>query len=463
MKVQTYKIFLLVLSILLFLCILSGCTTNSLVKYSQRDVEEYLSEQFPGKEAVVQSGSQWKQTWDCYLTDLPEVVFRVFRLYSRESGSNEDSVWTYTLSDNFVNTLYKYWVERYQAEGGNMDAWIASLEEGLIIPFQLHFQNRAQVTAAVEQFSDFRQWAANQPYGEAIEDVQVEYIFSMEDIMWKDYYDYANCVMTTQLPEDDPFQVLHECEDMLLEYMTFMNMPGGFTQEEQDAYAQIRWDWESSYMVNIMPDGIFHNQDEVSPGTFTGIGVCDGKISYGGLYEILLRLGMAPDGAPDNFSFTGVDGCGYAFSYDFVETITEESANGREQTVEIWYCMRDGEKYLLPNGKEGPLLSIGSDEFTEMTGLSFPGSTQPSGGAMVFLDGENKLIWKADTLSNPEIVQTEDGIFTIQSARVKQSWNEQTQHMDFWLQGEADKEWTVYIWNENLGQYVFQTQPISTE
>ena len=56
-----------------------------------------------------------------------------------------------------------------------------------------------------------------------------------------------------------------------------MNLPGGFTQEERDAYAQIRWDWESSYMVNIMPDGIFHNQQEVPPRTFTGIGVAMGK------------------------------------------------------------------------------------------------------------------------------------------------------------------------------------------
>ena len=451
MGTQRKRIFLLVLSGLLLLSAVTGCTTNSPLEYSRQDVEDYLAARFPGKDAVIQGGSWWNQTWNCHLNDLPDMVFQV---YSYRSGGDPVPVWTYVLTDNFGNALSGYWAERYQAEGGSLEAWHASLEEGATAPFRLYFLDRTQVTAAVEQFSAFQQWAADQPYGERSEDMYAEYILSMDDGVWEDYYIYADSTRVLQLPEDDPAQVLRDCEELLLEYVTFLNLPGGFTQEERNDYAQSRWDWDSS-----APGALYRDNEEIPREVFTGIGLYGDRLSYGGLYEMLLRLDLAPDGTPEHFVFTGADGYRYVFSYDFSDIRTEETANGGEKTTQIWYYLRDGVRNTLPEQEDGPLLSVKSEAFTAMTGLSCPEhapGTEPSGGISIFLDGENKLIWSDAAQPEPGIQKREDGVFTIRSDKVKQSWNEETQHIDFWLWSEEQAQWTVYVWNEASGQYTIQ-------
>lgn len=85
-------------------------------------------------------------------------------------------------------------------------------------------------------------------------------------------------------------------------------------------------------------------------------------ISYGGLYELLVRLDMAVEGTPEHFWVTGADGAEYEFSYDF----HREARSKEDETHIIWYFLRNG--YMVDTFHEsawylswwdyGPLLRL---------------------------------------------------------------------------------------------------------
>lgn len=86
-------------------------------------------------------------------------------------------------------------------------------------------------------------------------------------------------------------------------------------------------------------------------------------ISYGSLYEILLREGFAPEGDPGHYSFTGTDGSIYEISYDF----TDYPYTQTDGTIQYGY-------YYLKNGEQTPMdfyfyHHFETDEIKDMTGL----------------------------------------------------------------------------------------------
>lgn len=106
--------------------------------------------------------------------------------------------------------------------------------------------------------------------------------------------------------------------------------PWLFTTEQ----ARERWDWDTMSGCPEVWDG-----EERLPGElFAGIGADHLHISYGGLYELLVRLGMAVEGTPEHFWVTGADGAEYEFSYDF----HREAHSKEDETHIIWYFLRNG-------------------------------------------------------------------------------------------------------------------------
>ena len=82
---------------------------------------------------------------------------------------------------------------------------------------------------------------------------------------------------------------------------------------------------------------------------------------------------------------------------------------------------------------------------------------EPSNPTVIFEDEGNRLIWNAPAQPEPGIIRREDGSFQIQGDEVRNPWNEQTQHSDFWIWSEEEQQWTIFVWNGETQQYEPQT------
>ena len=115
----------------------------------------------------------------------------------------------------------------------------------------------------------------------------------------------------------------------------------------------------SPQQVGILRDPAsqtFEFYDDIAANAFHGI-------SFGTLYEILLREGFQPQGSPCHYTFTGSDGSVYEISYDFNDYTHIDSSG---DTWSGYYYIRSGEivpmDYYFYNWFE-------ENEVQEMTGL----------------------------------------------------------------------------------------------
>lgn len=445
MNAQRHKTLILILIGLLLLSLLSGCADNSPYSYSNADVEAYLAETFPGQGAGIQSGSRLSREWDCSFSDLPDVVFQVRTVRSSSPGPIPNA--HYRLSHNADQVLCQYWAGLYQSEGGELSLWAEALENPES-PLEITYQSRDEVEAAVAQFTAFQEWAAQQPHGSllgATVSTTKVYRFQPDNSALaaavNALTDHSGQVETLHLPEETEAAVLEACEWPLLEFGTFLNLQDtGFSKDERMAYAQERWDWTDDYMVRQSPAGFYRAGEEFSRSTFSGIGydtTAEGAaVSYGGLYEMLVRLEVAPEGSPEHFSFTGADGRQYEFSYDFLEENWEES-DYTSWVTRTWYYLVDDMRNTLPGLEEKPLIALKSEEFTDMTGVSLP----------KYAPGQEPQPLQ------PGVWQREDGTWVAMGDKVNWDWNEETKHNDYRIWSGETQQWTRYVWNEETMQY----------
>ena len=84
---RKYCVLFIVLLLVAALCVsLGGCMEHG-YPHSLAEVRAYLAEEFPGEEITVSrkhyeepnedGGNRMDRVWDCWFTDLPEVVFQV--------------------------------------------------------------------------------------------------------------------------------------------------------------------------------------------------------------------------------------------------------------------------------------------------------------------------------------------------------------------------------------------------
>lgn len=86
-------------------------------------------------------------------------------------------------------------------------------------------------------------------------------------------------------------------------------------------------------------------------------------VSFGTLYEMLIREGIAVEGSNWHYSFVGIDGCTYEISYDFCDYIYTDDDWDRTG----YYYLKDGVQmpmnvYFYNHFSESEIL--------EMTGLT---------------------------------------------------------------------------------------------
>lgn len=445
MKGRNNAVILIVLIWLLLLSVLSGCADNSPYDYSTADVKAYLETTFPGQGAVVQSGSRLFRQWDCYFSDLPDVVFQVQTVRSSSPGPIPNA--HYELSNNADQMLCQYWARLYQSDGGQLSLWSEALETPEI-PLEITYQNRDAVEAAVAQFAAFQEWTAQQPHGSLLGitySTTPVYRFQPENpavaAAVNALTDYSGQVETLYLPENTKAEVMEACEQPLLEFGAFLNLQDtGFSKDELTAYACERWDWTDDRMIWQSPAGFYRAGAELSRSIFSGIGydvTAEGAVvSYGGLYDILLCLKMAPDGTPEHFSFTGWDGRQYEFSYDFLDEEWKES-DYTSWVVRTWYYLADGKKNTFPGLEDKPLAALNSLAFADMTGLSIP----------EYAPGQEPEVPKSG------VYQLEDGTWYFQGDKVDFRSNEETGQKEVWIWSEELQQWAIFAWNEDTQQY----------
>lgn len=323
--------------------------------FSSEQVKEYLSEKYPA------SGVQFKRAsldvWNCWFPDLPDAVFQV---EVKSSGGNPVPVYHNHLSSNADWVIWQYYLDHYQSEGGSLAAWdITQLRSGETY-ITLEYESMEAAREAAEQLRAFYDWTEGKPYTNCLESGR--FCFSPSRFPWtveQTLYKGGTWDGFFQGPEDKVEDILDRCAEEIKKYYTFYNFPcPDFTEEEMSAYATKALDWRA---VEGLPS-IKKEVEPFPPETFSGIGVFPryGVVSYGSLYQMLLRLGFEVEGTAEHFSVTGFDGAEYEFSYNFCYEMEFDSK--LYPTATVWYFLRNGlrvERTEKPYWWEtGPVLSL---------------------------------------------------------------------------------------------------------
>lgn len=365
------------------LLLLPGCNEGPWL-FTSEQAREHLENRYPGEK--IEMKVQGLNTWLCWFEDLPEATFHVEMV---TWGGDPVPYYRNGLGSNAPDAVWTYYLDTYRKEGGSLDAWeISKAKWADETCMSKEYTSMAQARKAAEQLQAFYDWTEGRPHREFLAKGRYYYLFSGA-LPWQTSLS-DKIDVCTQGPEDSLDDVLDQCAGALMEYYAFYNLPcGDFTAEELAEFARERWDWTTMSGCPEVRDG----ENRLPGELFAGIGADHLHISYGGLYEMLLRLDMPVEGTPEHFWFTGVDGAEYEFSYDFYR----EARSREDETHITWYFLRNG--YMVDktsrsawdlNWREyGPLLRLDMgqnyqldenhfrwDTIPELiTGLSFGKST----------------------------------------------------------------------------------------
>ena len=370
-------------------CLLSGCGDHWR-PHSRREVQAFLRSEFSGEEITVakkysipaeEDGvSSFDRIWDCWYPDLPDVVFHVV---SRRYTGGPVPMLDYSLYHDKDKVFWAYYMEQYLTAGiGCLDLWTTA-NDGKP---EFIFSSMADVPQAAAELRAFYTWYEAQPHAGQSQSAtcRLDSLSPPQSILAVRYVTFNTQTVLTANPRfsfmREAAELEEACSEMLKSYYAFYHLPSpDFSTEELNAFAKEKWgpSWtegaDRSTVPHLLLDGNPIPADllaDIGIEPCAGSGLEFSAISYGGLFELLTRIGIAPEGEPDQFSATGADGSLYVFSYSF-----RKNDDGHEW----WYYTRDGaevpEKYHVFSADDGaPVLRVGSEEFQAVTGLEFYGS-----------------------------------------------------------------------------------------
>lgn len=365
------------------LLLLSGCGQHWR-PHSRREVLAFIKAEFPGEDITVakkytnptwENGKQSPfRVWDCWYNDMPDVVFHVESSYPIGLPA---PVLDYSLRQDTDSVFWAYYLEQYQNGIGSLDCWGTDTVGDLT----LNFSSMADVPRAAEQLRAFYTWYEAQPHaGETrlstcyLKDLPLPSPYPITDIIYLGTPTVLNNNPRLSFAHDAT-EMEALCAQAVKTYYAFYRLPSpDFSEEEITAFSREHWalSWTEGEERSKVP--YLYREDKLIPAEFfSGIGVQPyagsglqfSCISYGGLYELLTRLEMAPEGGPEHFVVTGADGSLYEFSYGFTGTHYDKT---------VWYHTKDGEPIKRTSLGEcggGPFLRVSSDTLQAVTGLEF--------------------------------------------------------------------------------------------
>lgn len=372
--------------------LLMGCILLSLLTacnahwqpHSRREVLTFIKTEFPGMDITVaedythptwENGKQSPfRVWDCWYNDLPEVIFHVESSYPT---GHPAPLLDYSLHQDSATVFWTYYLETYQAGVGSLDLWHTDAVGNL----RLSFSSMTNVSQAAEQLRDFYSWYEAQPHAGQPHSA----ICCLEGLplpsgsMITDFI-YLNT--PTTLANNPQLNFVHDtakleelCAQAIKTYYSFYHLSSpDFSGDEITSFSQQKWalSWTEGESRSTVPY-LYRDGNPIPAEFFSGIGLQPyagsglqySCISYGGLYELLTRLGMAPVGETKHFTVTGADSSLYEFSYDFTDT---------DHGKTVWYHTKDGKpvkRTILGECGGAPFLRVSSDTFQAVTGLEF--------------------------------------------------------------------------------------------
>lgn len=347
--------------IVIFFGLFTACADHPF-HHSRREVVNYLKEEYPGEKIAIarksymetdeDGGETDTALWDCWFEDLPDAVFHAIS-YPHNGGPIP--VWGYGLTDDAPKQVRNYYIEEYLDGGGTLDRW--TWEYG----FRTEFSSMEDMTEAVRELEAFFGWYQPQPHAEETSIQCVMNGTAYPTNVLRDRMGFFD-----QYSEDVWEEMEAYGEKMMLDYYTFYNIPSPeFTEEEIKQYAEDTWwcwngllyDSEGERVDETILDGI-----GLMPNGGTNLPYF--YISYGGLYELLTRLGLEPEGTPSDFAVIGADGRTYAFSYEHPEMVDGEPC---------WQAVIDGEAETCThfmNTDCAPVVQLSNEIFQTLTGLT---------------------------------------------------------------------------------------------
>ena len=363
----------------LLLSLLPGCGDHWR-PHTRQEVLAYVAEQFPGEQVTVardftdpllDNGEiSSERIWDCWFADLPDVVFHVG---SRRFTGHPAPTMDYSLYHDRDRVFWDHYIEQYRAGVDPLSLWDTAADGDL----DFRFSSMADVPQAAEQLRAFYSWFEAQPHAGRPRYASI----ALDGLPLPAGYPIVRRT-SLNLPSAsiaDPRASFHDpagmeelCAGMLKTYYTFYRLPcPDFSREELEAFAHASWDWactEGESRATV--PHLSQNGQAVPVELFSGIGVVPQAgsglqfscLSYGGLFEVLVRLGLEPEGGPEAFTVTGADGAFYEFSYRFTDTDGDRI---------LWHHKRDGKPVQHAAADGIPALRIASDEFQAITGLTF--------------------------------------------------------------------------------------------
>lgn len=367
-------------------CLLPGCGDHWR-PHSRREVQAFLQSEFPGEDITVakkysipseeDSASSSDRIWDCWYSDLPDVVFHVV---SRRYTGGPVPMLDYSLHHDKNDVFWAYYMEQYLTAGvGCLDLWTTAANGKP----EFTFSSMTDVPQAAAELRTFYTWYEAQPHAGQSQSAtcRLDSLSPPQSILDVRYVTFNTQTVLTANPRFSFMREVSEleeaCSEMLKSYYAFYRLPcSDFSVEELDTFAKEKWaqSWTEGADRSTVPHLLLDGKS-IPADFFADIGLepCAGSglefsvISYGGLFELLTRIGMAPEGEPEQFTVTGADGSLYEFSYSFCK-----NADGDKW----WYYTQDGaevpEKYHIFSAGDGaPVLRMNSEEFQAITGLEF--------------------------------------------------------------------------------------------
>lgn len=377
--------------LLLSICLLSACLLLSSCgdhwqPHTRREVLAYVKAQFPGEDVTVakkftnpvldNGKTSSDRIWECWFTDMPDVVFHVG---SRRMTGHPAPMIDYSLYHDRDRVFREHYMEQYQTMGDGLSLWAVSANGDL----EFHFSSMTDVAQAAEQLRSFYNWYEAQPHAGpphyAVLELDGLPLPSSDPVTNRTRLN-TSAVLASDFHVSfcrDASEMEELCAEMVKSYYTFYRLLcSDFSEEDLDAFARENWNpaWtegkDRSTVPHLSRDGkalpvsLFSGIGSVP---YAGSGLEFSYVSYGGLFELLNRLGLEPAGELEHFTITGVDGIVYEFSYSFHKT---------EQGETWWYYTHNGieepakySSFMYGNGY--PILRIGGAAFQAVTGLTF--------------------------------------------------------------------------------------------
>jgi len=337
----------IVFTIVMMIVPLSGCRFEH---YSRDEVVEWAKTAI--SRDVVVSEEYFTRTssdeiyldnvWTAYIKDMPEITFEIIshKYYAMESAS-------YSIESTYWYEYGKYYFEQYKAEH---DTNLVPLDTGINVnSFRLLalFGDRQELSDMVQEAFAVEKYMQSMGSADYV-DFRFEYDDILAQVDDSDVFEFC-----------DGFEQLESIEETLLTELAFYTADyrlelDMFTPEEREQAI----DYFDRRFVITRADGSEVSYSDLTLSRY-GYGM-----SFGTLYEVLLREDFSPSGTPESFSVVGVDGSFYQFSYSFNDMPYENGKNG-------YYYIKDGEEiamqyYFYNHFRSGLFEEISGMKFSEI-------------------------------------------------------------------------------------------------